>query len=662
MSQKKKQSNEMNQLKEEFPDLSQSTLNTIVAQNSNALASMKADFAKAKNSDLEELYLNFQNVPKEIVRKIYEQNGSNFDNAMNGLIKYMEEENVRKQADNLMNIFQTLSKEIIQQVLEENEGDIELTTAQLLDLVTAQEAERERQRLAEEQKKQQEQNDALLRIQVQQLLRQKFGSEIEDKEIVRALQEANWNVKEASVVLHCMAVDRKKAALQIQFPSVSESEISGVLDSCNYEKDQAADLLKAIVAKQQEEQQKKAVLKPVPDSKPNLEVVEPKQPVANLQQIEQNLLERSLILGQELENEMKKNQAANQKEVKDLFRNKLTHVIETQARFGVSPGIQPPPTIKEIDERLQKKAAPVKESETIEDMHLDQNKPAPLESASSINYPIRLTVSPTMLDVGNPVTVHYEILSGESNSWDWIGMFSVDTLNKEYLSYQYRGKGDKEGTVTFTPSQYGTFEFRYFPAGTMMKSNYQHLAKSNAIKVGPQFSISAQLDPQAQKIKVNWKKISGNVYSSAWIGLFQKGAPNREYLHWEYATTPEVLFDVPIKPATYEFRFFSHSFVCVAVSESIQISGSDKISLSVSNGVITLEPHIVTVDPKQVSVWLGLFLVDQKDNKQWIRYKYLKERFQPIQFRAPKTPGTYEFRLFASSQTDTIVKTDSFII
>jgi hypothetical protein len=313
----------------------------------------------------------------------------------------------------------------------------------------------------------------------------------------------------------------------------------------------------------------------------------------------------------------------------------------------------------------EKKPAPVQESEKVQDLQLQNQRHSTEDTPlaeSSIRYPVRLSVSPTTIDVGNPVTVHYEILSGESNSWDWIGMFDVEKLNKEYVTYSYRGKGDKEGTVTFTPAEYGTFEFRYFPSGTMLKSNYQHLARSNTITVGPQFKISAHLDSQANKIRAKWSKISGNVYSSAWVGLFEKGKKNADYVTWEYATSPEIAFDAPIKPGSYEVRFFAYSLVCVAVSESLTISGEDRLKITVSEDIVHVEPHVVTVDPYQASAWLGLFSTSQPDNHQWIRYKYLKDRFQKTQFKLPKQPGTYEFRLFAEKTYDIIIKSEQFTI
>lgn len=241
-------------------------------------------------------------------------------------------------------------------------------------------------------------------------------------------------------------------------------------------------------------------------------------------------------------------------------------------------------------------------------------------------------------------------------------MFNVNKMNKDYNSYQYRGKGEKEGTVTFTPSEYGCFEFRYFPAGTLTKANYQHLGKSNTIRVGPQFSVSAELCDNGKKIKVQWNKISGNTYTSAWIGLFPAGAKNQEYQHWEYATTPELTFEAPFKPGTYELRFFCHSYVCVAVSSPITISGADSLTVSVADKIIYVEPHVLSVDPYRDSVWVGLFLADQQNNRQWVKYKPLKERFNKLQFRFPKNSGTYQVRLFANKSYDVIVSSSPFTI
>jgi hypothetical protein len=250
---------------------------------------------------------------------------------------------------------------------------------------------------------------------------------------------------------------------------------------------------------------------------------------------------------------------------------------------------------------------------------------------------------------------------GESTAYDWIGMFSVDQPNKQYITYQWRDKNDtnNKGTITFTaPNLYGTYEFRYF-----VNSSYQHVAMSNRVTVGPKVELEARLAENG-KLVIKWNQVSGNKYSRAWIGLYEKSQTNNKaYITWEYAaSTPELTFAAPVKPREYEFRFFTNSYEPVAKSNAILIEGEDRVSASISNGIITVKPHIVSVDPYYDSVWLGIFFTTENDHRQWRRYKYISDREAEVTFKAPNTPGEYEVRLFANKSYDLIVKSGSFVI
>jgi len=144
--------------------------------------------------------------------------------------------------------------------------------------------------------------------------------------------------------------------------------------------------------------------------------------------------------------------------------------------------------------------------------------------------------------------------------------------------------------------------------------------------------------------------------------FFEKSQTNnKQYITWEYAG-PSVSFIAPIKPKEYECRFFTNSYEDVTRSNTIKIEGEDKITASISNGIITVNPHIVSVDPYYDSVWLGVFFTSENDNRQWRRYKFISDRNLEVQFKAPNTPGEYEVRLFACKTYDLIVKSNSFQI
>jgi len=166
-----------------------------------------------------------------------------------------------------------------------------------------------------------------------------------------------------------------------------------------------------------------------------------------------------------------------------------------------------------------------------------------------------------------------------------------------------------------------------------------------------------------KKIVVKWNQLTGNKYPRAWIGFYEKSqVNNKQFLTWEYASTPEVSFAAPVKPKEYEFRFFTNSYEDVSRSNIVRVEGEDRLAASISEGIITVKPHIVSSDPYYDSVWMGIFFTSELDNRQWRRYKYITERDTEVQFKAPNTPGEYEVRLFACKTYDLIVKSNSFQI
>jgi hypothetical protein len=318
-----------------------------------------------------------------------------------------------------------------------------------------------------------------------------------------------------------------------------------------------------------------------------------------------------------------------------------------------------PPLPKQIDELLGK-PKPIEEKDIpvpivpAQEEKVHEDKP---QDGSKFSVTL---AAPEIVDIGNTFFVNWEMSVGESTGYDWIGLFPVDQPNKQYITYQWRGKTDTtNGKVAFTaPSQYGVYEFRYFVA-----NSYQHVAISNRVRIGPKVELTARLDEASKKFVVSWRQDSGNKYSRAWIGLYEKSQTvNKNFITWEYATTPEISFVAPVKPREYEFRFFTNSYEDVARSNTVRIEGEDRISASIADGIITVKPHIVSVDPYYDAVWMGIFFTSEADNRQWRRYKYVAERETDVVFKAPNTPGEYEVRLFAAKTYEPIVKSNSFQI
>jgi DNA-binding protein Fis len=651
-------------LQEDFPDMSQSVLGDILGtykgdkqaaaaalggidqetrrQQESKIKELREAFPFASEKDCKDVLASVNwdveaaiapmfNKGEEIKQRLRKEKESELEKK--------REHEAKKQYDHLLEIFNTIPKEEIQKLLDENEGDIEETTTQLLTIVARQEDEKtttkEANVKAEEKRMQEEQERRLRELKIQ-ALEEKF-EELSEKEVISALEMARWDIKTAHLQLMKVSTEKKKKYLKSLFQSASDEQIDNALATNDWDKVKAAQYLGELLRE-----------------KRNSPVV--------VKKVSQNLMERSMVLGQKLEEEITASHANFERALKEdgmaAFKKDLEHIMKVQARHGVSPGMAPP-LPKQIDELLGKPKpieekdipaplAPVQEEKVHEDKPQDGSK-----------FSVTLT-APEIVDIGNTFFVNWSMSVGESTAYDWIGMFPVDQPNKQYITYQWRGKTDTtNGKVAFTaPSQYGVYEFRYFVA-----NSYQHVAISNRVRIGPKVELTARLDEASKKFVVSWRQDSGNKYSRAWIGLYEKSQTvNKNFITWEYATTPEISFVAPVKPREYEFRFFTNSYEDVARSNTVRIEGEDRISASIADGIITVKPHIVSVDPYYDAVWMGIFFTSEADNRQWRRYKYVAEREADVVFKAPNTPGEYEVRLFASKTYEPIVKSNSFQI
>eukprot|EP01117_Protostelium_nocturnum_P020923 TRINITY_DN974_c0_g1_i1.p1 TRINITY_DN974_c0_g1~~TRINITY_DN974_c0_g1_i1.p1 ORF type:complete len:682 (-),score=268.06 TRINITY_DN974_c0_g1_i1:225-2270(-) len=670
-------------LQQQFPDLSQSTVHDVLEGCNNdanaarkTLSDMNDQEKREQEAKIREVSGMFDKLKIKDVKKVLEANKWNIETSLVDLFNLSEKKADRRgkkerqlaeqkrqeelkeqrrlqtleQTENLKKLFIGIPHETVQRILDSHEGDTDETTTELLQIVAAQEeekrkkADKERRDAEERNKREQEE---LNRLKIQALCDKQGATHAE---AIESLNATEWDIKKALTHLIENQIPRKTLELQKAFPTFSVDTIREALLDNNWDVVKSAEALGKM--KNKEEQRKQE------ESSWN-------------QRMQQNILASSVLIGKKVDEDIKEaqhtireDQKAEQDHMMTEFRKQIEDLIAAQARFGVVPG-GAPPLIRQIDEIVGKKPAPVQEVQP----ELEAPKiEAPVRSEMGETKPfdssftVTLTVNPEKPDVGNPITVDWNITSGQvSTSYDWIGIFPVDKTNKQYLTYQWIGKDKKSGALTFNaPKNYGTYEFRFFSNNT-----YNHVQKSSKVVVGPQVDLKAELDDKTGKISVKWVKLSGNDCPSAWVGLYEKSqADNNKYITWEYAKQSDntIVFDAPIKPTLYEARFFTNSYSDITRSNSISIQGEDSISASVENGLITIKLNIVTVDPAYSNAWIGLYFTNQTDNRQWRRYKYVADRCSNIQFKLPNTAGEYEARLFANRTYDLLLRSNNFVL
>jgi len=677
---------DLQSLQEEFPDMTQSVLGDILKSYSNdkkkaaqALRGIDEDVQMEKEKKIKELQSIFPKFQREDIISQLESTNWDVECAIPPLIIKMEamqafeqrsqdnqqrkvqekkqsELQAMKQAAYLLEMFRaSIPIETIQQILDENDGDIEETTTQLLSLIAQQEEEKQKKEKEESRmKKEQAQKMRDLKFQA---LREKF-LDLSAQEITAALDANEWDIKKALNFLLKISMEKKRQSLKVAFHDVSDENVESVLRNNNYDTVKAADEITQMRENSKQEKTKEG------------------SPPVSIKVQQPSFLETSLALGQQIEDEIAKSHIAQQKREKEdaeaIFKNDLEHIIATQARHGCSPGVAPP-LPKQIDEMLGK-GKPVQEKDEEEQQpsnNAEEKSRLEISSSVHVSAPIQgedsklqvvLNATPSVVDVGSVVTIKWEVLSGSSTNYDWIGYYSIDQPNRSYITYEWRGNEEHTGTVSFTVKNYGDFEFRYFPTN----SSYQHAAISNRVHVGPEFELSATYKKETNKFVGKWAQKSGNSYPSAWVGLYEKSQTNsKQYLAWEYAygkPNNEILFDSPVKPGEYEMRFFPYSYVDIVRSNCLRVEGEDTLVATPTATGVSVKTHIVSVNPAYETAWIGVYFTSETDNRQWRRYKYISERNQEVEFRGPRTTGEYEVRLFANKTYDLVKKSNVFNI
>jgi hypothetical protein len=254
--------------------------------------------------------------------------------------------------------------------------------------------------------------------------------------------------------------------------------------------------------------------------------------------------------------------------------------------------------------------------------------------------------------------------------------------------------------------------------------------------VGPQFTLKASLSqpitshvPIAMPAKIHVRcqqvaKAGGmpKFGSGVWIGLYRHDDKDgvaltpqldkKNYAAFDWIcngkeVTPledktkllverEVTFEVP-KAGQWYLRLFSDRSYNDVASTAIHIAGEDRLELSVSGQEMKINCYVNTVDPLRDYVWVGVYKVEEKDQRQYRRYKYLvpnsssstsssstpssstssstsssststsSSRYSgaphsTLVFKAPIHSGVYEARLFANKSYEVLTRSEPVTI
>ncbi len=240
-----------------------------------------------------------------------------------------------------------------------------------------------------------------------------------------------------------------------------------------------------------------------------------------------------------------------------------------------------------------------------------------------VSSPAKLTLNgiepPTSVSVLKNSTVTVGISGGPANATDWVGLYLSGTTDSNWTSRQYLNgaaappaTGTSAAELTFaTPSNGGTYEFRFFTADT-----YGRLATSAPLLVTSptaQLAVNSVVPPSvmaaAPGTTVSVQLTNGPGSATDWVAMAATTAPNTTNVGWKYLnglstapsqglTTATLSFTLPTAPGTYEFRFFgSNGYGRLATSSPITVTASG-VSIALvqpAAGAVLTSPSSVTV-------------------------------------------------------------------
>jgi len=251
----------------------------------------------------------------------------------------------------------------------------------------------------------------------------------------------------------------------------------------------------------------------------------------------------------------------------------------------------------------------------------------------------------------NNITLNWNLNNGEIASGDWLGLYKVNMDNRSYIKTIPLTQGKTKDIITFNNTlDPGSYEFRFFP----YKCGYTYVTKSNIFEIPNLDKLEVDIvkvNNRIQKLKVNYQINSRNPSTSDWIALYKKGSENNYYIIFKYIDPkiPFVEFDTPREIMEYEFRYHSSTqskYQDLTRSETIIIENTDIIHAEIEGKIITVNWDINSQE-KTTSDWVGLFKIQELNNKTYIQYKYVDAHSNAVVFDTPNEKGTYEIRYFS---------------
>jgi len=317
------------------------------------------------------------------------------------------------------------------------------------------------------------------------------------------------------------------------------------------------------------------------------------------------------------------------------------------------------------------------------------------------NTLVKLATSGTVTVSPPPTLTINDVSIAEGNSGTAIATFTVtlnpvnavQTVTVDYATADATARAGSDyiaaaGTLTFTPGT-ATHTITVTINGdttsepnetfTVTLANAVNALIGDAQGIGtivnddvpppPVVTITTPTVSTGATIRLTVTNSPGN--ATDWVGLFASAAADSAYLDWEYLngtknppaaglSTATLQFVAPMTPGTYNVRLFQNN-------PTVKLATSALVTVVAPTVTITTSPVVaggtisftVADGPANPNDWVGLYSTTAADSGyvDWVYLNGLKTApatgiaNATLQFAAPKTPGTYNIRLFRSNST-----------
>ena len=271
---------------------------------------------------------------------------------------------------------------------------------------------------------------------------------------------------------------------------------------------------------------------------------------------------------------------------------------------------------------------------------LDAQSPYPTLARRPIRIvqPKASLQAPDEQPIGTAFSVEW---AGPSQNREYITLVPADAADGNYAGYAY-AEGDGKGTVTLTtPTTPGDYELRY------MTGHMNKVLARRPLRVGD--SDAAVTAPatvaMGASFEAGW---TGPDNARNFLTVVAPDAATGAYEHFAYTSAPSVTLVAPETPGEYEVRLVS--------ADSTRVLARKPITVQAAQASVQAPASVEAGSIFQAG-WTGpgneldyLAVTEVGKPEKYLEYTYTR-RGNPLDLRAPRTPGDYELH-YLTGRTD----------